>query len=192
MKIRSDFVSNSSSSSFIVITNSGDYENPWKDMFVDESFTLPCEEGCGSFGWQTQKYYSCFDKLNWAAICLWNKKKLESDETPDRVLKEEVAKPWFRYKAMEELLRKVCREKFGIEIAFDEEKLEGYDYYIDHQSNIRETPENGRMFESYETLYDFLANSHSYIDNSNDNGGRDDEYDPETDSYPERPQDYTV
>ena len=47
------------------------------------------------------------------------------------------------------------------------------------------------MFQSEKMLYDFLFNSGSYIDNSNDNGGRDDdEYDWKLRRYSSQPEDY--
>ena len=63
--------------------------------------------------------------------------------------------------------------------------------YIDHQSNIGEESDNGRMFRTEKTLRDFLLNDGSYIDCSNDNGGRDDdEYDWNKHRYSSQPEDY--
>ena len=77
-------------------------------------------------------------------------------------------------------------------IEFDPDKYNSLDSgYIDHQSNIGEEPDNARMFETEKTLRDFLLNEGSYIDNSNDNGGRDDdEYDWNANRYSSQPSDY--
>ena len=47
------------------------------------------------------------------------------------------------------------------------------------------------MFKDEQTLYDFIANDASYIDNSNDNGGRDDEWDDDNHCWKDRPHDYS-
>lgn len=91
----------------------------------------------------------------------------------------------------------VCAEH-GLDVRVhrvgEENEDEVYECYIDHQSNISERPANARMFKSKKALEDFLFNDGSLIDNSNDNGGRDDEYDcfwdQETGMYSTIPPDY--
>lgn len=199
MKLRNDFVSNSSSSSFIVISNKGSYmdNTNFKNMY--DVVILPSIDGCKEFGWQTEKYYDVWSKLNWAALVILSKIQLEKRYSSDEILSEEVSKPWFRAEEMEKLLKKICEDKFRIKIELNKKEFLSDDWeissnagYIDHQSDIRESPENGRMFETYDMLYDFLANSKSYIDNSNDNGGRDAYSDPETGEIPPRPNDYSI
>lgn len=194
MKTRNDFVSNSSSSSYIVITNTGKYVNPFINTF--EIIELPMKyDGCREFGWQTEKYYDICSKLNWASIVILDKIDLESGETSSEYLTSEISKPWFRAEAMENMLKKVCKEKFGIDVELRKDEYRDHSWevgYIDHQSSIRESPENGRMFMTKEMLYDFLANDNSYIDNSNDNGGRDDEWDDELECIPPPPNDYEI
>ena len=147
------------------------------------------EFGEACFGWQTEKYYDFWSKLNWCAIIAITKRGLESDETSADEFKDEIAKPWFRAEAMTRLLKKVCAE-FGYEIVLAE-RNDDLEFYIDHQSNIWDEPANARMFESEKALYDFLVNDGSYIDNSNDNGGRDDEdYDFDRNRYSSQPDDY--
>lgn len=98
---------------------------------------------------------------------------------------------------MFDLLRKVCSDAGLANISVDLDR-DSYTYaddlhggYIDHQSNVNEEPANGRMFQTEKTLYDFLFNEGSYIDNSNDNGGRDDdEYDYVKRRYSSQPEDY--
>lgn len=175
MKTRIDFVSNSSSASFIVITDSG------KETFpaYEGELALPnAELGEIEFGWQTEKYDDFWSKLNWCAIVVRQKHEQESYDTPDETLKEQIAKPWFRSDKMYDLLKKTCSDAGigSISINFDQNSYDNLDRgYIDHQSSINEEPANGRMFQSEKTLHDFLFNEGSYIDNSNDNGGRDDD-----------------
>ena len=191
MKTRIDFVSNSSSSSFIVITDSGGFSAPRSDWA--EYVSLPdAERGQTEFGWQTEKYRDFWSKLNWCAIAVSDKREMEQDETPDERLKAEVEKPWFRAATMEKRLTDAC-EKLGYRVEVREiGDADSWEYgYVDHQSAIYEEPVNARMFETDKTLWDFLTNDGSYIDNSNDNGGRDDdEYDYDKRRYSSQPDDY--
>ena len=190
MKNRIDFVSNSSSSSFIVITDSGRFATPLKAPDRVNRVIPDSEFGETCFGWQTEKYYDFWSKLNWCAIVVLTKRSLEEDETSADEFKDEVVKPWFRAKEMERMLKDVCAE-FGYDIVLSKSCIDDLDAYIDHQSNIYEEPENARMFASEKTLRDFLFNDGSYIDNSNDNGGRDDEeYDCDTGKYSSQLPDY--
>jgi hypothetical protein len=157
---------------------------------VDQIIVPSLEMGEACFGWQTEKYYDFWSKLNWCAIVVLTKKGLEKDETSDEKLKDEVSKPWFRANEMEHMLKSVC-VKFGYDVVLTERSEDDWDFYIDHQSNIVEEPDNARMFMTEKTLADFLFNDGSYIDNSNDNGGRDDEeYDCDTGKYSSQPPDY--
>lgn len=193
MKTRIDFVSNSSSASFIVITDSGKESRPGRQ---DELVLPNAEFGETEFGWQTDKYNDFWSKLNWCAIILRSKREQEKYDTSDETLKECVKNPWFRSSEMEKTFMKVCSDAgMNVSVAWcrrdDDPDDYSYDGYIDHQSNVGEMPENARMFRSEKTLRDFLFNDGSYIDCSNDNGGRDDDdYDFNTGRYSSQPEDY--
>ena len=64
MKTRTDFVSNSSSSSFIVIGGANYSNINW----YGDTITLPTYKGCSCFGWEFEKHYDFFSKLNFCAL----------------------------------------------------------------------------------------------------------------------------
>jgi hypothetical protein len=162
MKVRNGFVSNSSSSSFIVI---GDGK-PSQQQCYPEIEGRPGEFIVGlygetSFGWDHREYSTSWDRVNFA----WIQAQYCADKTrginrPERM----------------EMLTRVIKEYTGakevssvIDLAFD--GPEGpYNVwgYIDHQSSADESM-NLEMFENDETLARFLFSPDSYIQGDNDN-----------------------
>ena len=196
MKSRIDFVSNSSSSSFIVIMDNGKkclVENVKRCSEKHMLYSIPNKEyGCLEFGWQDERYDTIEDKLNWCGIILLSLyaacrnedfKAAWTDSTSTMLCNsyEDWRNKFIKWK---EMLEKVCKERlgFGVYLDLDWLKLFGatdknswhayvdtFNCYIDHQSNIFEEPANGKMFESEDALYNFLAYEESYIQCGNDN-----------------------
>lgn len=192
MKIRHGFVSNSSSSSFLIINSMG--ENPqtlpeccidpdahfnymkevWADMPGQENMTyryvnltLPHPEGEMEFGWQWEKYNGVLDKLNYATILL-----LTTESVKDK---------W----KIKEWIKKLCQKhlpdgmegpgkKVILSIYYDYNKVH-WDSpaettaSIDHQSVPPENTDCLRIFDSMEILEDFLFSPNSKIYCGNDN-----------------------
>lgn len=148
MKKRLNFVSNSSSSSFIVIKKGKEDKIKKHNR---KKLIVPCIYGDLAFGWDEHIYYDFYTKLNFCVFqCLyvWN----------------EQGKKWF------EMLKKVIQDKLKLELEL--EKSENvYDYYgyIDHQSSSQEG-RNIKMFNNKKNLETFLFSSSSYLKTGNDNG----------------------
>lgn len=196
MKTRIDFVSNSSSCSFIVIANTGkvcDTEKVKECSRRHMLYTIPNKKyGCLEYGWQDEQYDTIEDKLNWCGIILLSLysacrnadfRAAWTDSKPTMLCEhyEDWRNNFIKWKKM---LEKVCKERlgFGVYLDLDWLKLYGatdenswqayvetFNCYIDHQSNIFEEPANGKMFESEDALYNFLAYESSYIQCGNDN-----------------------
>ena len=191
---RSGFVSNSSSSSFIVI---GNEEHIIPEM---DDYYIIGERGKYNFGWEFEKSTDFHSRVNWCFIQgMLNWKYGENSTTGTSVWLEQL------YEVLSEYLRvpiysKLCmwnnpfdtsNEKYGAncyspfllknykeylseQCYLDEDEF--FDRYkefmvygeIDHQSSVEEN-DNIEMFESKETLIDFLFCKDSYIETGNDN-----------------------
>lgn len=184
MKIRNDFVSNSSSSSFIVIKDTN-VEYP---DFYGQEITVPNTEfGQCEFGWSFEKYHSFGDKLNFCALILnevlslkdtidYYEKLLATDNNLSSYMKDyykqrvkDAKKLYARYNDMKNMLIDICKEKFNLEIHIINPEACNIFAYIDHQSGPVEDPSIIEMFDNEDKLLDFLTSGDSYIATGNDN-----------------------
>lgn len=189
MKKRLDYVSNSSSTSYIVIVNEGKESQPRAWDLEESPLYVPNEHGHHQFGWEFVDYNLFDDKLNFAAIQLlilkvnWKNAvyymQLDADKCENHKVKFQNA-----YK----LLKDVCKKEFKIKIKLNDTLIQEsvmtpvkgktqkwyhleYSYYIDHQSSAEEG-ENLEIFDSYEMLRDFLKYEQSMVVGGNDNDQR--------------------
>lgn len=151
MKTRQGFVSNSSSSSFIVIGRTTDEQliQQLKSHFVEDEIVLGVASGNFEFGWENEKYSDFWSKANFAylqALYAQNKKWIKMIE---KVIKDTL---------------KVSKITWQLTIDYPDNN----NGYIDHQSSSSEDMNIG-MFESEEELKLFLFSKDSYIQTGNDN-----------------------
>lgn len=154
MKIRSGFVSNSSSSSFLIIREIP--EGPGSFLVGDYSDSKPYsgvykvgKQGKICFGWGPGKLNGMHSKINFAYL-----QALASTN-----------EGWVK------MIDEVIRDRhpgITIDLSILKEKMEELDAYIDHQSSAVEGA-NTEIFDNKDTLMNFLFSSESCIILDNDN-----------------------
>jgi len=148
VKVRQNFVSNSSSSSFIVIGNSGTYEKVHSNENDEYIFG---QDGETEFGWTPQDITDIDSRINFC--------KIQSTYLDGKY---------------DDVIEQVIRKNSSVQ-TFNNCMSPDWDYdssqkysYIDHQSAAIEG-QNLEMFESESTLEKFIFDSGSYIHTDNDN-----------------------
>lgn len=168
MKYRKTFVSNSSSTSFIVIA-SGEF-NPELYLELPHTLVVDTQFGHSQFGWEFAEYYDFGSKL---IFCYLQTEYVRTTNHTRIKPKPELAAQWL------EMLESVVKEYTSVQdihwnIHTDYMSSDSNLGYIDHASSYEEG-QNTEMFESKEQLAQFLFHAESCIETGNDN---EDPYDP--------------
>jgi hypothetical protein len=158
MKMRNGFVSNSSSSSFVIIDASKGYVslNEYGDTLHAGSI------GEIEFGWGPEKIEGIGARINWAYL----QSRYANPEEEDPLLEKAHAAVYGVRNKHLVMLEEVIKENSSIkEIDWGHVFEDGY---IDHQSSAAED-RNMEIFDSKESLKDFIFGKDSYIQLDNDN-----------------------
>jgi len=173
--IRNDFVSNSSSSSFIVIAkivSNKEMKKTQEEVKNIKKILLPAKYGTYCFGWEHKVYDDIWSKLNFCAIQLHDLKRCDTSKKNLSKMPKYYREFYEKYtfdKCLK-LFKNVCKDHLNldVDIKLEYNEDEEWDYVIDHQSSVIEA-RNMNMFKDKQTLYNFLLTSESYIQGGNDN-----------------------
>ena len=163
MKIRTGFVSNSSSSSFIVI-RSGDNHIP----NLPETLVVDGKFGETEFGWQRDEHWDFGSKLIFAYLqTIYRNNFLDRYYKNRPLLQNDHEENWL------DMLEKVVIQNTNVKriewLIGEDERCDSPNWaYIDHQSNAAEN-QNIEMFDNEDNLKAFLFGGNSKICTDNDN-----------------------
>ena len=147
MKIRNGFVSNSSSSSFIVISSDGCDDLRLNKVIDNNTLVVDLSLGNSEFGWDKDTYFDVGSKLIFS------------------YLQTQYAGKYLDM--LESVVKDFCGCKHIKWNISDNYESGGWGY-IDHQSSAVEG-QNMEMFENEQVLRNFLFDNNSYIETGNDN-----------------------
>jgi hypothetical protein len=147
MKTRQGFVSNSSSSSFVVIGNTGKDCSKWLSKVCKPEQYVIGQDGETEFGWSVETHSDVYSRVNFAYLQARDR-KLNGNHYM-RMLFEAIKDVTGQFPIVSESIQK--------------------DGYVDHQSSSSEG-QNIEMFEDETILKRFLFDDGSYVETGNDNG----------------------
>lgn len=162
MKIRTGFVSNSSSSSFVVIDSSAGYER----LEDDDNGVFGPGRGESEFGWGPECIKDIPSRINFAFLQA-NYAAPEHDALLEKARTILYGHSNHYVRMLEEVIKENSNIK-EITWNFVEDEFGFESGYIDHQSNASEG-QNMEIFNSKDALRDFIFGRNSYIQLDNDN-----------------------
>jgi hypothetical protein len=161
-QIRKSVFETNSSSTHSIHIDDGKYVSDL--IFVDNDEVLRIYPG--EFGWEVEDYYDAASKASYCMTYLYQCAQRYSKDYKES---------WYDFSGHLQkwlnMLTEVLKEETGaskVEYRQNDDKYYPYGY-IDHQSAQGDRDTCGPVFESKETLRNFIFNPNSYLHTDNDN-----------------------